>query len=122
MKGETIKIMNQDLVRLDRFDGSNFTRWQDKVRSLLTMLKIFHILDPALTPLPEPKEDDMVEVVAKRKKREEDELICRGHIMNALFDRLYDFYTKTHFAKGIWEALKNKYKAKEEGTKNFLIS
>uniref|UniRef100_F6I3U5 ADP-ribosyl cyclase/cyclic ADP-ribose hydrolase n=1 Tax=Vitis vinifera TaxID=29760 RepID=F6I3U5_VITVI len=30
MEGETIKIMNQDLVRLDRFDGSNFTRWQDK--------------------------------------------------------------------------------------------
>ncbi|KAL6322841.1 hypothetical protein AAG906_020841 [Vitis piasezkii] len=36
MEGETIKIMNQDLVRLDRFDGSNFTRWQDKVRFLLT--------------------------------------------------------------------------------------
>ncbi|RVW45262.1 hypothetical protein CK203_110169 [Vitis vinifera] len=40
MEGETIKIMNQDLVRLDRFDGSNFTRWQDKVRFLLTALKI----------------------------------------------------------------------------------
>uniref|UniRef100_F6HQH0 Uncharacterized protein n=1 Tax=Vitis vinifera TaxID=29760 RepID=F6HQH0_VITVI len=25
MEGEIIKIMNQDLVRLDRFDGSNFT-------------------------------------------------------------------------------------------------
>ncbi|KAL6332755.1 hypothetical protein AAG906_015017 [Vitis piasezkii] len=44
--------MNQDLVRLDRFDGSNFTRWQDKVRFLLTRLKIFYILDPTLAPLP----------------------------------------------------------------------
>ncbi|KAL6350820.1 hypothetical protein AAG906_031406 [Vitis piasezkii] len=52
MEGETIKIMNQDLVRLDRFDGSNFTRWQDKVRFLLTALKIFYILDPTLAPLP----------------------------------------------------------------------
>ena len=53
MEGETIKIMNQDLVRSDSFDDSNFTRWQDKVRFLLTMLKIFYILDPALAPLSE---------------------------------------------------------------------
>ena len=89
MEGETIKIMNQDLVRLDRFDGSNFTRWQDKVRFLLTTLKIFYILDPTLAPLPEPKENDTPQVVAARKKREEDEFICRGHILNTLFNRLY---------------------------------
>ena len=113
MEGETIKIMNQDLVRLDRFDGFNFTRWQDKVRFLLTSLKILYILDTSLAPLPEPKEDDTIEVVAKMKKREEDELICRGHILNALFDRVYDLYTNTHSAKEIWEALENKYKAEE---------
>ncbi|KAL6317021.1 hypothetical protein AAG906_026764 [Vitis piasezkii] len=122
MEGETIKIMNQDLVRLDRFDGSNFTRWQDKVRFLLTALKIFYILDPTLAPLPEPKENDTPQVVAARKKREEDELICRGHILNALSDRLYDLYTNTNSAREIWEALENKYKAEEEGTKKFLIS
>ncbi|RVW24418.1 Retrovirus-related Pol polyprotein from transposon TNT 1-94 [Vitis vinifera] len=122
MEGETIKIMNQDLVRLDRFDGSNFTRWQDKVRFLLTALKIFYILDPTLAPLLEPKENDTPQVVAARKKREEDELICRGHILNALSDRLYDLYTNTNSAREIWEALENKYKAEEEGTKKFLIS
>ena len=122
MEGETIKIMNQDLVRLDRFDGSNFTRWQDKVRFLLTALKIFYILDPTLAPLPEPKENDTPQVVAARKKRKEDELICRGHILNALSDRLYDLYTNTNSAREIWEALENKYKAEEEGTKKFLIS
>ncbi|XP_019075962.1 uncharacterized protein LOC109122729 [Vitis vinifera] len=115
MEGETIKIMNQDLVRLDRFDGSNFTRWQDKVRFLLTTLKIFYILDPTLAPLPEPKENDTPQVVAARKKREEDELICRGHILNALSDRLYDLYTNTNSAREIWEVLENKYKAEEEG-------
>ena len=46
-------------------------------------------------------------VVAKRKKMEEDELICRGHILNALSDRLHDLYTNTHFAREIWEALEN---------------
>ena len=91
MEGETIKIMNQDLMRVDRFDGYNFTMWQEKVGFLLMALKIYYILDPTLAPLPKPKEDDTAEVVAKRKKREEDELICRGHILNALSDRLYDF-------------------------------
>ncbi|RVX04643.1 hypothetical protein CK203_023387 [Vitis vinifera] len=91
-----------------------FHRWQDKVRFLLTALKIFYILDPTLAPLPEPKENDTSQVVAARKKREEDELICRGHILNALSDRLYDLYTNTYSTREIWEALENKYKAEEE--------
>ena len=56
------------------------------------------------------------------KKGEEDGLICRGHIRNALSDKLYDLYTNTHFTREIWEALENKYKAEEEGTKKLLIS
>ena len=122
MEGEIIKIMNQDLVRLDRFDGYNFTMWQDKVRFLLTALKICYILDPALAPLPEPKEDDTAEVVVKRKKMEEDEFICRGYILNVLSDRLYALYTNTHSSREFWEVLENKYKVEEEGTKKFNIS
>lgn len=118
----TIKLMNQDLVRLDRFDGTNFTRWQDKLKFLLTTLKIFYILDPELAPLPEPTNGETDAVRAERQKRQEDELICRGHILNALSDRLYDLYTNTSSAKEIWNALENKYKAEEEGTKKFLIS
>ena len=60
--------------------------------------------------------------MAKRKKKEEDELICKDHIFNALSNRLYDLYTNTHSAREIWKALENKYKAEEEGTKKFLIS
>ena len=42
------KMMNQDFVKLDKFDGSNFIRWQDKMKFLLTALKIFYVLDPNL--------------------------------------------------------------------------
>ena len=126
MEGESsisaIKIMNQDLVRLDRFDGSNFTRWQDKIKFLLIILKIFYILDLALEPLAAPTPEDTPEVVVARKRREEDELIYRGHILNTLSDRLYNLYTNTKSAKEIWNALENKYKAEEEGTKKFLIT
>ncbi|KAK0570430.1 hypothetical protein LWI29_001000 [Acer saccharum] len=114
--------MNQEFVRLDRFDGSNFTRWQDKLKFLLTALKIFYILDPDLQPLPERIDKDCEEVKAARKKRQEDELICHGHILNALSDILNDLYTNTKSAKEIWNALHYKYKDEEEGTKKFLIS
>ena len=57
MEEETIKIMNQDLVRLDHFDGSNLTSWQDKACFLLMTLKIFYILDPTLAPLSEQKKN-----------------------------------------------------------------
>ncbi|KAI9154161.1 hypothetical protein LWI28_021833 [Acer negundo] len=96
--------MNQDLVLLDHFDGSNFTHWQDKLKFLLTALKIFYILDP-LQPLPKRTDKDSKEVKVDRKKREEDELICCGHILNALCDRLYDLYTNTKSTKEIWNAL-----------------
>ena len=65
----TIKLMNQDLVKLDYFDGTNFTRWQDKMKFLLTALKIFYVLDPELAAIPEPTEEDTEERRAERKKR-----------------------------------------------------
>ena len=75
-------FMSQYFVRLDRFDWTNFVHWQDKIRFLLTTLKVFYVLDKDLKTLEEPKEDDTQEVVKERKKHEEDELICRGHILN----------------------------------------
>ncbi|KAL5543240.1 hypothetical protein UlMin_010950 [Ulmus minor] len=95
----TIKLMNQALLRLDHFDGSNF---------------IIYILDPDLPPLLEPTDEDTDEVKAARKQREDDELIYRGHILNALSSRLYDLYTNTKSAKEIWTALEFEYKAEEE--------
>lgn len=55
MESETIKVMNQDMVKLDRFDGNNFARWRDKMMFLLTALKISYILDPNLVPIEDPK-------------------------------------------------------------------
>ncbi|KAI9154243.1 hypothetical protein LWI28_023255 [Acer negundo] len=86
----TIKLMNQDLVRLNRFD------------------------DLDLQPLSEPTDKDSDKVKVARKKREKDELIYRGHILNPLFDKIYDLYTNTKSAKELWNALHYKYKAEEK--------
>lgn len=117
----TIKLMNQELVRLDRFDGTNYTRWKDKLKFFLTAPRIFYILDLKLAPLPELTNGEIEAVRNERQKYQEDELICSGHILNALSDRLYDLYTNTTLAREIWDALENKYKAKEEGIIFFFL-
>ncbi|KAK2998378.1 hypothetical protein RJ639_022884 [Escallonia herrerae] len=114
------QVMNQDFMKLDRFDGTNFTRWQDKMMFLLTALKVQYVLDPNLPPLPEITDNDSDETKAARKKREEDELVCRGHILNALSDRLYDLFTSSKCPKEIWKALENKYDNEKQGADKFL--
>ena len=56
------------------------------------MLKITYVLDPNLEPFPESMEDYSDVVKAKRKKCQDDEVMCRGYILNTLSDRLYDLY------------------------------
>ena len=88
-----LKMLNHELVKLDRFDGTNFSHWKDKMKFLLATLKLFYVLDPTLMHFPTTSDEDTDEIKAQRKKREEDELICRGHILNTLSDCLYDLYT-----------------------------
>ncbi|KAL5538730.1 hypothetical protein UlMin_045964 [Ulmus minor] len=76
---------------------------------------ITYALDPNLEPLPEPDDvTDTDELKAGRKKRAEDEVMCRGHILNTLSDRLYDFYNSMETPKKIWTELEYKYKSEKE--------
>ena len=117
----TFKMMNQDFVKLDRFDGTNFNHWKDKLMFILTTLKIAYVLDSNLPVFPEPKSDDNDQIKAEYKKREKDEVLCRGHILNTLSDRLYELFTSIKSPKKIWEALELKYRTKKQGTDKFLI-
>ena len=116
-----LKMLNHELVKLDCFDGTNFSRWKDKMKFLLTALKLFYVLDPNLMLFPPASDEDTNEIKAQRKKREEDELICRGHILNTLSDRFYDLYTSMKLSKEIWNALEAKYKTEKVGTNKFII-
>ena len=117
----TLKMLNHELVKLDRFDGTNFSRWKDKMKFLLTALKLFYVLDPNLMSFPTMSDEDTNEIKAQRKKRDEDELICRGHILNTLSNRLYDLYTSMKSSREIWNALEAKYKTETIGTNKFII-
>ncbi|XP_030514472.2 uncharacterized protein LOC115728266 [Rhodamnia argentea] len=130
MESKTIKVMNRDMVKLDRFDGNNFSRWKDKKMFLLTALKISYILDPNLVPIEdpipttegqEPNVEEIERVNKAKKKHDEDELLYRGHILNTLSDRLYDLFMEMKSAREIWNALEFKYRAGEQGTNKYPI-
>ena len=55
---ESKAVVNQEFIKLDYFDGTNFIRWKDKMMFLLTALKISYILDPNLSEFPIPKDED----------------------------------------------------------------
>ncbi|URD81197.1 hypothetical protein MUK42_02046 [Musa troglodytarum] len=79
------------------------------MKFMLTTLKIFYVLNPNLQSIPDLTDNDTNEVKVERKKRNEDEIMCRGHILNALLDRLYDLYTVEPSTKAIWNVLEFKY-------------
>ncbi|XP_073046157.1 uncharacterized protein [Primulina eburnea] len=88
-----------DALKLDRFDGTNFT---------------------PCPKIPAPSDEDTDAIKASRKKREEDEVRCRGYILNALSDRLHDLFRSIKSPHEIWSALEYKYTSEKQGTDRFL--
>ena len=91
------------------------------MKFLLIALKIFYVLDPNLQPIPNPAPEDTEQLKEQRIKREEDELVCKGHILNTLSDRLYDLFTTMSSPKEIQKVLDTEYKTEKQGTDKFII-
>ncbi|GJX63788.1 zinc finger, CCHC-type containing protein [Tanacetum coccineum] len=72
---------------------------------LLTTLKVVYVLT---TPMPELVDHVTVEAIRIRAKWENDDYICRGHIMNGMSDSLFDVYTNVESAKELWDSLESK--------------
>ncbi|GJW48044.1 hypothetical protein Tco_0079690 [Tanacetum coccineum] len=89
MAGNTMKEMNTNFEKLDKFKGHNFRRWQKKMHFLLMTLKVVYVLT---TPMPELMEDSTVEAIKIRAKWENDDCICRGNILNGMCDSHFDVY------------------------------
>lgn len=56
------------LVNFELVQWNKFHRWQDKLKFILTVLKIFYVLDPSLEPIFDTTDEDSEEVLAERKK------------------------------------------------------
>ncbi|GJX04845.1 carotenoid 9,10(9',10')-cleavage dioxygenase 1-like protein, partial [Tanacetum coccineum] len=65
--------------KLNKFEGNDFSSWQKKMHFLLATLKVVYVLS---TPMPEFMEDETLDQTRRRCKWENDDYICRRHILN----------------------------------------
>nr|GEY56360.1 zinc finger, CCHC-type [Tanacetum cinerariifolium] len=117
--GESIKDMTSKFDKLVKFEGQDFHRWQKKMHFLLTTLKVVYVLS---TPSPVWSENETLETTRKRMKWENDDYICRGHILNGTSDSLFDIYQNDESVKALWESLESKYMAEDASATKFLVS
>ncbi|GJS86564.1 zinc finger, CCHC-type containing protein [Tanacetum coccineum] len=119
MAGNTVKDMTTNFGKLDKFEGHDFRRWQKKMHFLLTTLKVVYVLT---IPMLELVEYATVEAIRTRAKWENDDFICRGHILNGMSDSLFDVYNNVESAKELWDSLEYKYMAVDSSSKKFHVS
>ncbi|GJT44739.1 eukaryotic translation initiation factor 3 subunit H, partial [Tanacetum coccineum] len=74
------------------------------------------------TPSPVWSENETLEVTKQRMKWENEDYICRGHILNGMSDSLFDIYQNAESAKTLWESLESKYMAEDASATKFLVS
>jgi hypothetical protein len=72
----SVRVAKDVKIQLDYFDDMNYTKLMNKMVFLLISLKIYYILNPNLSTLPEPQEDESAIVKTKRLKREKNEVLC----------------------------------------------
>nr|KAJ0207190.1 hypothetical protein LSAT_V11C500269530 [Lactuca sativa] len=120
--GDSVKEMTSKFEKLNKFEGQDFRRWQKKMKFLLTTLKVVYVLSTPMPVLPESVEDEPLEAIRRRLKWENDDYICRGHILNGMSDSLFDIYQNFEFAKELWDSLESKYMVEDASSKKFHIS
>ena len=84
---------------------------------LLTTLNMAYVIS---TPKSEKDENKTLEQARRRVKWKNDDIICRGYILNAMQDSLFNIYQYHKYVKELWETLENKYMAKDASSKKFL--
>lgn len=103
----------------EKFAGTNFKRWQQKMLFYLTTLNLAKFLTEDEPKLSET-EDDTTTVAAVDAWKHSD-FVCKNYILNGLDNNLYDVYRSINSAKALWEALDRKYKAEDAGLKKFIV-
>ncbi|XP_056688059.1 uncharacterized protein [Spinacia oleracea] len=118
----SLRDMATKFQKLDKFEGAVYRRWQKKIHFLLTTLNVVYVLT---TPMPDPPadgEEETLENTRRRTKWDNDDYICREHILNALANPLFDLYQYEESAKKFWDKLDSKYMAEDASSKKFLVS
>ncbi|GJZ90272.1 zinc finger, CCHC-type containing protein [Tanacetum coccineum] len=114
-----VKHMASNFVKLDKFEGVDFRRWQKKMHFLLSSMSVVYVLT---TPIPEDGEDATVEQLRKRAKWDSDDYVCRGLMLKDMSDPLFDIYQNIKSREELCDSLEVKYMAEDASSKKLLIS
>ncbi|GKE26953.1 hypothetical protein Tco_1442337, partial [Tanacetum coccineum] len=75
MVASAMKHMALNFAKLDKFEGVDFRRWQNKMHFLLFSMSVLYMLT---TPIPEDGGDDAtVKQIRKRAKWDNDDYVCK---------------------------------------------
>ncbi|GJS28022.1 hypothetical protein Tco_0488642 [Tanacetum coccineum] len=81
-----MKYMALNFVKLDKFEGVDFRRWQKKMHFLLSSMSVVYVFT---TSIPEDGKDATVEQLRKRAKWDNDDYVYRSLILNDFFEAKY---------------------------------
>ncbi|KAM1302106.1 hypothetical protein ACFX2H_013062 [Malus domestica] len=100
----------------EKFNGTDFKRWQQKMLFYLTTLNLAKFLT----------EDAHVsgttaEEVAAVDAWNHSDFLCKNYILNALDNALYNVYSPIKNAKALWNSLDKKCKTEDAGMKKFVV-
>ncbi|KAK4280218.1 hypothetical protein QN277_011866 [Acacia crassicarpa] len=106
--------------KLEKFNGNDFKRWQQKIFFYLTTLNLARFLTEDAPKLEEGQEADKEKVVAIDAWKHFD-FLCRNYILNGLNNTLYTIYSALDTTKALWKSLDKKYKTKDASLKKFIV-
>ncbi|XP_074296561.1 uncharacterized protein LOC141626860 [Silene latifolia] len=73
----------------------------------LSHLKVAYVIT---TPCPpEPEDDQAIDALRRKAKWENDDYICRGHILNGMSNTLFDMYQHVESSTLLWDQLEKRY-------------
>ncbi|GJW13563.1 zinc finger, CCHC-type containing protein [Tanacetum coccineum] len=82
-----MKHMVANFLKLDKFEGVDFQRWQKKMYFLLSIMSVVYVLT---TPMLEDGQNATVKQIRKRNKWKNDDYVCRGIFVNGSKDEVSD--------------------------------
>ena len=103
----------------EKFNDSDFKRWQQKILFYLTTLNLARFLHE---DAPSMKEDEIDrQVVSAVDAWKHSNFLCRHYVLNGLENTLYNVYSQVKTAKELWDSLDKKYKTEDAGSKKFVV-
>ncbi|XP_073121333.1 uncharacterized protein [Henckelia pumila] len=104
--------------RPEKFFGTDFKTWQQKMLFYLTTLHLARFLKEVVA-VPAPNVDTQARSAFDAWSHSD--FLCRNYILNGLDNTLYSVYSATKTAKELWDSLEKKYQTEDAGTKKFVV-